>query len=816
MLAAMTTTKPIPQNSKLPPASKSGLAKPAGRGCLAQLALLVAVAGVLGGGGATAGWYWLDATLPDVFSFEAYRQIAKESSRVYAAGGEVVARFGEEIRTVIPTERIPPTMRYAMVCAEDAAFFDHPGLDIAGIARALWIDVTSGRYAQGASTLTQQFAKTRFLDRGKTFTRKFKELVLARKLETKLTKDEILTLYLNEVYFGHGRYGIEEAARFFCDRSTGELDVAQAALLAGMVNSPARFSPFRHPDQAKKRRGYVLGQMLNHGYISQADHDRANQQPLPAAPHDKVDGVGSWYVETVRRLALDKVDRETLYGGGLRIEVAMDVALQRAAEEAVQKGLQRVDRQYRADVPVKHYDDEASQQVGIQKLAAQQGEMPASGKVLLGVVLGDNADPHFYQVSLGAVEGRLPKTALARYQAGRDAPREVKVGKDKEVEAPPAGPLTYRRGDLLRVSVRDHDEKGLLLSPEFGPQAALVALEPKTRLVRALVGGDDFDLHPYDRTRALRQPGSTFKTFAYGAAIEAGLFTADSELRDEKRTFTVGGRGWTPRNFSGTYDGRSYSLRDALAFSINSIAVEVGARVGPEKIADLAARAGIKSPLTPGLPLALGASSVTPMELTNAYATLASGGRGAEPIIVTRIVDRTGKDLFLAQRGEGRLVVAEPVARQLVDMLGEVVRKGSGKDAQQAGRPVAGKTGTSNGGRDAWFVGFSADLVAGVWVGYDDRKEMPKGTGGALAVPIFAQFFKQGLAAVPATPLPRLPHVLAGPVANLPAPVGDVEAGASDLEDKELAPEPVSAQPQELPVPRPPKARQQVDDEAVE
>lgn len=815
MLAAMTTAKPVPHNSKVPPNPKGSAVPPKGRGCLGRLAVFLGVCGVIGGGVATAGWYWLDATLPDVFSFAAYRQIAKESSRVYAAGGEVVARFGEEIRTVIPTERIPPTMRYAMVCAEDAAFFDHPGLDIAGIARALWIDVTRGRYAQGASTLTQQFAKTRFLDRGKTFTRKFKELVLARKLETKLSKDEILTLYLNEVYFGHGRYGIEEAARYFCDRSTGELDVAQAALLAGMVNSPARFSPFRHPDQAKKRRSYVLGQMLHHGYISQADHDRANGQPLPVAPFDKVDGVGSWYVEMVRRLALDKVDRETLYGGGLRIEVAMDVALQRAAEEAVTKGLQRVDRHYRADAPVKHYDDEASQQVGIQKLAAQQGEMPASGKVLLGVVLGDGADPKFYQVSLGAVEGRLAKAALARYQAARDAPREVKAAKDKEVEAP-AGQLTYRRGDLVRVSVRDHDEKGLLLSPEFGPQAALVALEPKTRLVRALVGGDDFDLHPYDRTRALRQPGSTFKTFAYGAAIEAGLLTADSELRDEKRSYTVGGRSWTPRNFSGSYDGRSYSLRDALAFSINSIAVEVGAQVGPEKIADLAGRAGIKSPLTPGLPLALGASSVTPMELTNAYATLASGGRGAEPIIVTRIVDRTGKDLFLAPRGEGRVVLAEAVAKQLVDMLGEVVRKGSGKEAQQAGRPVAGKTGTSNGGRDAWFVGFSADLVAGVWVGYDDRKEMPKGTGGALAVPIFTQFFKQGLAAVPVTPLPRLPHVLAGEVANLPAPMGDVEAGASDLEDKELAPEPGAPVAQEPPLPKPPKARGDIDDEAVE
>lgn len=827
----MATQKPVAQNSRLPlppqkdAGKREGQKSPPGksRGCLAQLALLVALSGLLGGGAAAVGWYWLDATLPDVFSFEAYRQIAKESSRVYAAGGEVVARFGEEIRTVIPSERIPPAMRYAMVCAEDAAFFDHPGLDLAGIARALWVDVTKGRYAQGASTLTQQFAKTRFLGREKTFTRKFKELVLARKLESKLSKDEILTLYLNEVYFGHGRYGIEEAARYFCGRSTGELDVAQAALLAGIVNSPARFSPFRYPDRAKQRRAYVLGQMLRHGYISQADHDRADQQALPQKAQDKegldaAGEVGSWYVEAVRRLALDKVDREALYGGGLRIEVAMDVGLQRAAEEAVRRGLQKIDRLYRVDQPLKHYDDEASIQVGLQKLAAQQGEMPASGKVLLGVVVGEEPDGKAYRLSLGSVEGRLPKAALQRYEGARKLPDAKPTdAKAKKEELPvPQGPLVYRRGDLLRVSVRDHDEKGLLLSAEFGPQAALVALEPKTRLVRALVGGDDFDLHPYDRTRALRQPGSTFKTFAYGAAIEAGLVTADTELLDEKRTFNVAGRGWTPRNFSGTYDGRSYSLRDALAFSINSIAVEIGSRVGPEKIAELAGRVGIKSPLKAGLPLALGASSVTPIELTNAYATLAAGGRVAEPIIVTRIVDRSGKDLFLAPRGEGRSVLAEGVARQIVDMLGEVVRKGSGKEAQQAGRPVAGKTGTSNGGRDAWFVGFSADLAAGIWVGYDDRKEMPKGTGGALAVPIFTQFFKQGLAMVPVTPLPRLPHVLAGPVANLPAPLGDVEAGASDLEDKELAPDLPPNAPQEAPPPRAGKPRQEVEDEAVE
>lgn len=789
--------------------------RPARRGCLARLILWFAVAALCGSAAAAGLWMWVDATLPDVFSFEAYRQIAKESSRIYAAGGEVVARFGDEIRTVIPAERIPPTVRSAIVCAEDSAFYSHPGLDLVGIARALWVDVATGRYAQGASTLTQQLAKTRFLGREKTFTRKLKELVLARKLETKLSKDEILTLYLNEVYFGHGRYGIEEAARFFFGRSASELDVAQAALLAGLVNSPGRLSPLNHPDRAKARRTYVLGQMLAHGYIVQADFDRADQQPLPTAAADKIDNVGAWYVEAVRRIALDKVDKEQLYGAGLRIEVAMDVGMQRAAEAAVLRGLQRVDLQYKVAAPLKHYDDEASLQAAVSKLTSQQGDRPAAGRVLLGIVLGRDDKARSYEISLGSVQGFLAAADLGRYRQ----PREPKLGRDgKELKEPKDivasdAPLSLKRGDLVRVSLREDTPKGWILSPEFGPQAALVALEPQSRLVRALVGGDDFDLHPYDRTHALRQPGSTFKTFTYGAALEAGLVTPDTELVDEPKAYPAGGKSWTPKNFSGGWDGKPHSLRDALAYSINSIAVAVANQVGPDKVAAFAQRAGVQSPLTVGLPLALGASSVTPMELTNAYATIAADGRHAEPILVTRIVDRTGKDLYLAPRGPGQIVLSEGVSRQLSDMLGEVVRKGSGKDAQGAGRPAAGKTGTSNGSRDTWFVGFCADLCAGVWVGYDDRKPIPKATGGALAVPIWTQFMKEGLGAVPVRPLPRLPHVMAGEVANLPGPPGDVEAGAADLDDTELLPDQPLPAPAELPRRRQAPA---VDDDAIE
>jgi penicillin-binding protein 1A len=756
-------------------------------GCFVRIfaALLVLSALALGAG--ALGWLWIDASLPDVFSFQAYRQIARESSRVHAAGGEVIAQFGEEIRTVVPQERIPDTMRYALVCAEDAAFFSHPGLDFVGIARAIWVDLTTGKMKQGASTITQQFAKTRFLSSEKSVLRKLRELVLARKLEERLEKNEILTLYANEIYFGHGRYGAEEAARFYFGRSVSEIDVAQAALLAGIINSPARFSPLRHPDNARTRRSYVLKQMQENGYITAADLERAEAEPLPTASHDPIQRVGPWFVEAVRREVLQKVDQEALLYGGLRIEVALDTELQRAAELAVRTGLTNLDKQYESAKPLKSYANEIELADGLTRLRSQQ-PTPAAGRVLLGVVVGADEKRKAWQLDLGTAQGWLPYKAAERYRV----PEPARVPGPQPALTPPpadAGELPkWTRGDLLRISIREKHDGEILLSPEMGPQVALVAMEPETRLVRALVGGDDFTLHPFDRALlARRQPGSTFKTFVYGAALEAQMVTPETEFRDEQRTYTGTGRAWTPRNYSGHFDGQAHSLRNALAQSINSIAVAVAAQVGPQRVASFAKRMGVNSPLTVGLPLALGASSVSLLELTNAYATLAAEGRVAAPILVTRIVDRTGRDVFLAARELGTRVVEPEVTRALTDMLGEVVRTGSGRGASKVGRPVAGKTGTSNGSRDAWFVGFSAELCAGIWVGHDDRKPLPKGSGGTLAVPIWTDFMRDGLERVPVHPLPRLPHVLAGPVAGLP-PAVDPEMGAEAVRDEALEP----------------------------
>lgn len=750
---------------------------------------LLAVA-LLGSAAAiTAGWVGfaaLEARLPDVFSLQSYRQIALESSRVHAAGGEALARFGAENRTVVGIDQIPDTLRYAVVAAEDAAFYHHPGLDLLGIARALWIDVAAGRYKQGASTITQQFAKTRFLSSEKSVIRKLSELVLARKLEQKASKDEILAMYLNEIYYGHGAYGCEEAARMYFGKPVGQIDLAEAAMLAGVVNAPSRWSPIHHPERAKQRRAYVLEQMHKRGYIGAEDAARAADAPLPTTLHDDLGAHAPWVVSAVRR-ELDAMAKAgtlppgALEAGGLRIEVGIDVVAQQAAEAAVSRGLLTIDRKLGSARPLRSYADDAAIAEGLATIRKTLGQGPPPlGKVLLGIVLGRRDKGYELDLGLDGDQGRasLPDAHLGRYAAAAETP---------------AASL-YRRGDLLRVSILERTPKGPLLVPELGPQAAVVAIEPQTRLVRALVGGDDARLHPFHRaTDALRQPGSTFKTFVYGAAVESGAFTAESELVDEKRAFRSGGRMWTPRNFTGRWDGKRHSLRDALARSINSIAVAVAEAVGPDKVAAFANRMGIASTLRPDLPLALGASSVRPLELTNAYATIAADGIRAPALLITRIVDRDGKPLFVAQHRPERAISVD-VARSLADMLGEVVRRGSARSAK-VGHPIAGKTGTTNGGRDAWFVGFSARLCASVWVGYDDRKPMKDGSGATFALPIWADFMREALDRVAVLPLPRLPHVLDAGMEPIPLDE-DPEAGAATLDEPAAlppGPEPAAA-----------------------
>ncbi|HEY0839728.1 MAG TPA: transglycosylase domain-containing protein, partial [Vulgatibacter sp.] len=479
------------------------------------LRLLLAALFLFAVAGAAAG-IWLSILLGDLPRFDQlvdYRP--KESTKVFSSDGELVAEFFEERRTAIPPAHIPESLKRAILAAEDSHFYQHEGLDYLGIARTLLKNLSSGRIRGGASTITQQVVKTFLLSPEKTYQRKLKEAILARKLEKNFSKDEILYLYLTQINFGHGRYGVEEAARFYFDKGAKDLTLGESSLLAGIPQSPTRLSPLRHPERAKKRQLYVLGQMLENGWITKAEHDREAARPIQLAPRPP-EAPGPYYAEEVRRYLVDAYGLEATLTGGLRVTIGMDAKLQRVADQALRDGL----------------------------LAYDQRQRP-----------------------------------------------KIAEGEEREPEV----------------------------------QGALVALEPATRRVRALVGGWDFGKSSFDRAmQAKRQPGSAFKPFVFGAALESGRWTPASLVADAPETFRDPwtGKDWKPQNYERNVFEGNMTLRRALAKSKNTVAVRLISELGYDPVIDFARRAGIQSQLPENLTLALGTGEVTVLEAANAYATL--------------------------------------------------------------------------------------------------------------------------------------------------------------------------------------------------
>jgi len=571
----------------------------------------------------------------------------KESTKVYSADGELIAEFFEERRTAIPPAEIPESLKRAILAAEDSHFYQHEGLDYLGIARTLFKNLSSGRIRGGASTITQQVVKTFLLTPEKTYTRKLKEAILARRLEQNLSKDEILYLYLTQINFGHGRYGVEEATRFYFGKGAKDLTLAESSLLAGIPQSPTRLSPLRHPERAKKRQLYVLGQMLQNGWITQEEHDREVARPIELAPRPEAPP-GPYYAEEVRRYLVERYGVERTLTGGLRVTIGMDAKLQRVADAALRDGLLAYDARQR------------------------------------------------------------PKLAK---------------GEEREPEV----------------------------------QGALVALDPRTRRVRALVGGWDFEKSSFDRAmQAKRQSGSAFKPFVFGAALESGRWTPASLVADAPETFRDPwtGKEWKPQNYERNVFEGNMTLRRALAKSKNTVAVRLISELGVDPVIDFARRAGIRSEQPGNLTLALGTGEVTPLELANSFATLAAGGLRAEPVLVEKVVDRDG--VVLEEAGvEATQAISPALAYVLTRLLEAVVTDGTGKAAGVLGRPTAGKTGTTSDGRDAWFAGYTPDLVAVSWTGFDEPKPLGRGeTGGRTAIAAWVQLMKAAHKGMPARDFP--------------------------------------------------------------
>lgn len=684
----------------------------------------------------------IESGLPGVPTFAQYAGSVPKVSRVLASDGTVVAEFFIERRTVMDPESIPPLLEKAILAAEDAGFYEHEGLSYWGIARAMLVNLWKGRITQGGSTITQQVVKQVLLGPERTYERKVREMLLARQVERRLTKKEILAIYASEVYLGRGRYGFEEAARFYVNKPAASLNLAEAALLAGLVQAPEALNPIAHPEAALRRQHYVLERMVVEGLVSEEEAREAARATIRLwgreAPRI---GAAPYFVDGVRREVTRLLGEGRLLHDGLTIETTLDLAVSDAAEVAVAWGLARLWGQGRTRVR----DEESAQEVGGRgsggsgkpndpALADGTDDLldgiPPPPRAVRAKVIGCDPARGVIEVEAGGERARLDPRSLAR----------MALAGHPDLFA------TCRPGaDLLASGTGGpRPEPGTLpvVHAEVGPQAAVAVVDPVDRAVLALVGGEDFATRPFNRAVQSRRPiGSAVKPFLYAAALESGMPATRTFPNTALHLRGAGGRPWVPRNFEGGWDGRDYDIGTALAQSINVIAVRTMLEIGPDPVADLLAALGFEGPIPRDLSLALGSAEASPLELANAMATFAAGGLYDTPFLVRRVTDREGRTLLEHDPRPSRRV-SRATAQAIRAMMRRVVTEGTAREASSLPWPIFGKTGTSNRSREAWFVGSDGRLVAAFAVGYDDRLPMRGATGGNTAVPLFVAFLR--------------------------------------------------------------------------
>jgi penicillin-binding protein 1A len=736
-----------------------------------------------------------DRNLPNLERISDYKP--RQQTRVLDRNGKPIGILGGgERRTLVPFSVIPKHLINAVVAAEDPKFWEHEGIDYVAFARAAAVNLFSGRamtgnWGQGGSTITQQVVKSLLLSREKSLRRKFQEMILARRLSRQLSKEEILTIYLNEINYGEGNYGCEAAAQYYFGKSIKDADLGEAAFLAGVPQRPERHSPHKNPEAAKNRQMYVLRQMVEHRYIEKSVADKLAKQPIEVQPPSRADiGFAPEAVGTIYRQLAEKYGAEAVPSLGARVKTSIDLNLQKLAREALERGLENLDQRQGYRGPAGHLDGPKLAQYRYElKLARDIGRGGDEGKeaaaaasrskrplrynlrpirdadVFEGVVdrvqKGADAKQGQLVVDIGGRQGTVDISMEARYT------RNPKPLLDR-----------FRAGDLVRVRLAPERRKGAdpsketPLALELGPQAAMVVMEPRSREVLALVGGYNYRPGGWDRSqRASRQPGSSFKPFVYAAAIESGKYTAASIVNDAPEVYDL----WKPQNYEKQFRG-PIRVRTAFAESVNTVAIRVMADVGLQPTIDLATRAGITTPMPKdvGLSLALGSNSVTPLELANAFSTFPTGGERAPYRLLLGVNDE------VITPTEAPVAAFKPeTAYVMVSLMRSVVEAGTARSAgARIRRPLAGKTGTSNDKKDAWFVGFSPDLLAAVWVGFDDGKSLGEGeAGGRTAVPIWTDFMVKALADRPTrdfTAPPAITTVRIDPATGLlPAPGSD-------------------------------------------
>ncbi len=633
--------------------------------------VLACVLGLVFLGVITAG---VAIRLPDVDRISTY--IPNETTKIYSSDNMVLAELHqEENRVVIPIEEISPILQRTVLASEDTEFYHHHGVNVKGMFRALFRNLAAMRFAEGGSTLTQQLARNLFLHKRKTVTRKIGEIILALQIERRYTKNEILEMYLNQVYWGHNSYGIESAAQMYFGKHAQDLSLAESAMLVGLLKAPELYSPFRDYNRAKRQQQIVLGRMRDIGLITKEEFQFADQEVLKLAPRRQFRFKAPFFTSYVLNRLVQMYGEESVFTSGMRVYTTLNYKLQQQAERVVHNYV----------------------------------EMGRQGAVV-------NGEP---------VPG-----------------------------------LNFEQG-------------------------ALLAIDPRTGYIVAMQGGVDFRVNQFNRcTQAKRQPGSAFKPFVYLAALEKG-FTPGSIVDDAPISFNTPQGMYTPINYTRSFLG-PITIRKALEESVNIVAIKLNGLVGPQNVVRVARELGIKSPMQPVLSLPLGANEVTMLELTSAYGVLANGGERVEPTPFIKILDRNGVPLYESRPVRRRVFDSNLIA-SLVDMMTGVVKYGTGQNANLP-RPIAGKTGTTSDYKDAWFIGFTPQLVCAAWVGNDDNRKMYKVTGGYIPALMWRDFMKMALQDIPAQDFPK-PDGMGGANINTTtgAPVGD-SGNATDSQKESPAP----------------------------
>jgi penicillin-binding protein 1A len=731
----------------------------------------------------------LNAELPkDLSQLLDYQPNRK--SVVLSSDGDEVGAFSIENRRMVALERMPPHVPAAFISAEDGRFFAHKGFDLLGISRAAIKNLAGGGgIRQGGSTITQQIIKQTLLagdeDIGdvdleteaeyaelaklRKYRRKMKELILAVRLERELTKAEILAIYLNHIYLGHGAYGVGAAARTYFGKEIEDVTTAEAAMLAGLVASPTKYAPHRNMQLARDRQRYVLGRMKKDKYISDAEHEAALAEPVALVDESELNHLASpYFVEHIRKTATARYGDRGLFKGGLKFYSTLDGRMQAAAESALRRGLEGLDRKlgFRGPIgavpaagrgawtggpahPITGATDDVSaladQVLPEQTYGAMVVELPKGGA---GVI-----------VDLGPARLPLVPDDARDVRAWRTAPPRPPVGTPPWYVPPGWKPRTIQLGDLLPVRLAA-DPKAVTLAQRPALQGGMVVLEPQTGRVLALVGGYDWIASQFDRvTQARRQVGSSIKPFIYAAALEAGRTPVD-HLLDGPFSVTTATGVWTPANYDNKYMG-NVTLMTALAFSLNTISVQLAVQVGIDRLIEIMRGFGIKSPIPRHISISLGTPDLTPLEIATGYAGIANGGRRVTPRFFDLVTDSGGRVVEDLRRAPpGPQVISPEVAYVMTAMMQGVVSRGTARFATQLGRPIAGKTGTSANYRDVWFTGFTTDLLACVWVGRDDSTPIgDKITGGGIAVPIWLDFMQKAHPRTPVRDFPVPPNV---------------------------------------------------------